>query len=77
MRKQQEALGEAVWGRGGSSAASHEQELTGAGWGWGFTLTYSSGGTTQVSLYHNFKQNICVSGTLLSLRYPQLFYALA
>lgn len=57
---------------------SHEQELTEeerAG-GWISTLSYNSGETTQVSLYHNFKLNICVTGTLLSLRYSQLFYAL-
>lgn len=57
---------------------SQEQELTEeeqAG-GWVSTLRHNSGETTPASLDHSFKLNICVNGTLLSLRYPQLFDAL-
>lgn len=55
---------------------SHEQELAEVEQAGDSTLRHSSGETAQVSLYHNFKLNICVNGTLLSLRQPQLFYAL-
>lgn len=55
---------------------SHEQELAEEEQAGDSTLRHSSGETAQVSLYHNFKLNICVNGTLLSLRQPQLFYAL-